>query len=346
LARRQANRSGISAIAMGKQESPRSRVKELLKGEVPATPLLMPIVFALGSRLQSVSVADFARNPTWIANALRQIRATLRVDGLCCYFDRFLEAEALGGRLEWTSDGTHLTVAPSLTEVQKTFSCVDDIAARGRVPVALEVLKRSRMMLKDEPALMVRVTGPLTLASQFAGLGDRLDRDAVEFGAGVATVLTKAYLEAGADVILLTEDRLPAPFTADLYEQWGPLLDPVINVIRFYEALPVLVLGNSGITPEWMSRIASRKWDCVLCVSASTLRAAASERWPVKESILGVAATPEDFVGATVARGFMEWVAQSRTVLLTTSDDIPVQADLKQLAAVCQQVRGAVAAAP
>ena len=87
---------------------PRQTVRELLKGNIPPQPFFLPIIFSLGSKIEDVPLRDFLQNPTKIANSLRQIRNYLRCDELACYFDPYLEAEALGGKLEWDSGGTAL----------------------------------------------------------------------------------------------------------------------------------------------------------------------------------------------------------------------------------------------
>ena len=62
---------------MAESTTPRGVIKALLRGEAPHRPLLMPIIFSLGSRLESLALRDFHSNPTKIANALRQIRSVL-----------------------------------------------------------------------------------------------------------------------------------------------------------------------------------------------------------------------------------------------------------------------------
>jgi len=54
---------------MSSSNSPRSIVKALVRGEVPARPLLMPLMFSLGARLENLPLREFQSNPTRIANA-------------------------------------------------------------------------------------------------------------------------------------------------------------------------------------------------------------------------------------------------------------------------------------
>src|SRR6266571_2702797 len=85
--------------------TPRQMAKGFLKGELPPRPLVLPIVFSLGAKVENVSAAAFLKNPTKIASALRQMRSHLQTDGVACYFDPYLEVEALGATLEYKSEG-------------------------------------------------------------------------------------------------------------------------------------------------------------------------------------------------------------------------------------------------
>src|SRR5215467_6967914 len=85
--------------------TPRQIAKELLNGVPPERPLVLPIVFALGTRIENVQRSEYVQSPTKIVGALRQVRNHLQVDGVACYFDRDLEVEALGAQLEYKSPG-------------------------------------------------------------------------------------------------------------------------------------------------------------------------------------------------------------------------------------------------
>lgn len=294
----------------------------------------MPEIFALGSRMENLSFDDFLRNPTRITNALRQIRGTLKVDGLMCYCDPFLEAEALGVRVEWSGrDSRTLTSPPALGDVERRLDPVGRIQQMGRIPIAREVLQRLKTMLRDEPALMMRVTGPYTLARQLDGetSGD------LTLSAEIVAAVVKSYLEAGADVILLEESASPIDPTG--LAAWKDSLDPIINVIRFFEALPVLrVPGDGGEKDDGF--VATQNWDCGLCISA---RLAGVRDWSGTTPWLGVDLPLDDLVvGAdcesTVGALF------TRPVAFLSSRDLPRETELKNLTRVLTSVRSQVEA--
>ena len=79
-------------------------LKGLLQGAVRPRPLFLPIVFSLGAKVENVPLRVFLGNATKISNSMKQIRGYLRSDGVTCYFDPYLEAEALGAVLQWQTE--------------------------------------------------------------------------------------------------------------------------------------------------------------------------------------------------------------------------------------------------
>jgi len=317
-------------------------VKALVRGETLARPLLLPVVFSLGSRLENLPLREFLKNPTKIANALRQIRSALKIDGLTCYWDPFLEVEALGGKVEWNSDGSAAHTGTNAGDMS-----IDDlrqkmeanggisISKMGRIPVAVEVLQRLKVMLKDEPALMIRVTGPHTLATQLASPSDSSSRrsspdDVLEFAAEITASLIKLYLEAGADVVFLAESTLPK--SPEDFEQWRTLLDPVVNVIRFFDALPVLLFEHT-ISSHDHELVRAHSWDCALCLP---LPVESAPDWQGVSAWMGVSMQGLDLTRPEVefgdhATAILETASAMRASFLTSSD-LPVTSDLRSLA--------------
>ena len=326
---------------MGEQPTPRSMIQALLRGEQQARPLLMPLIFSLGARLENLPLGTFVANPTKIVNALRQIRATFKVDGLACYFDPFLEIEALGGKLEWTSAGATLSSRPAVQNSESLCAQLgspDHVLTKGRVPVAQEVLRRLKIMLKDEPALMIGVTGPLTLASQLGNAPDP-PLPVTEFAVGITASLAKHFVEAGADVVFLIENT-PLPEKLEECEWWGNLLDPVINIIRFYEALPVLML-SWGLGRESVQELTARNWECALCVNGTAIPGSTTASYRTGLSLPHrLFQTEADLAEllAEVRRNAIELNAD----FLTTSADLPADADIKRVASVLEHFRCAL----
>jgi hypothetical protein len=298
----------------------------------------MPIIFALGARLENLPLRDFQLNATKIANALRQIRSVLKVDGLACYFDPYLEAEALGCKREWNAHGSSGIVCPRFSDaddLRKKLNALDTLADDGHLRVACEVLRRLRIMLKDEPALMVSVAGPLTLAAQLVEAKGAMNapssaapQDLVEFAAEVTASVSKILVESGADVVFLRE-VLPE-ISSEMEGWWASLIEPTINLVRFYEALPVLVLNVSGISERGRAAVFSRNWECLLCPALAEVG-----RWASlpKSTGVGVALRPEVFGADQPSTGLIasirEMIPDQRLTLLTSIGDVSEGVDLK-----------------
>jgi hypothetical protein len=325
---------------MGEQ-APRQMIKALVRGEPVGRPLLLPVVFSLGSRLENLPLCDFLANPTKIANASRQIRGTLKVDGLACYWDPFLEVEALGSTVEWSQDGLRTLRTPglkSIEELRQRVEVAGGVAKMGRVRFAIEVVQRLKAMLKDEPALMARVTGPHTLARQLAGPSNAVSTDCLGFAAEITAWLVKSYLEAGADVVFIAESDFPKQSTGD-FSQWKALLEPVVNVIRFFEALPILWFDES-VSSEAREFIREQSWDCALC----GLPGETGNQWHGIGPWTGVRMQARDLDCDETE--FTGWVgkalemASSQQASFFTSPDLPVTSDLKALAKNLGTIRG------
>ena len=337
------------------QLTPRQIIKVLLRGERPQRPLLLPIIFSLGAKLENLSLRDFQSNPTKIAKALMQIRNFLKVDGLACYFDPFLEAEALGCGLHWQAEGPPTLTSPPFSgvdELRRKLCAPGEISGRGRIPVAREVVKRLKLMLKDEPALAVGVSGPLALAAQLQGREagtEDIPLDLVEFAADVTAAVAKTFVEEGADVIFLMEQFF-LNISAAACESWAALLDPIVNVIRFYEALPVLRIDGPLAPDSVAYEAVSRNGGCVLCPAPELAGFGGSEAWQLEGSDLGIAVPTRIFSPDQADREqALAWVGKftkhKEFVLLTTAEDISAETDMKQLSAILDALRSVLSQA-
>jgi len=343
VARRQHPAPHFSALRMSDPSTPRRMVKAWLKGEPPSRPLLMPILFSLGARIENLTLENFQRNPTKISNALRQIRSVIEVDGLTCYFDPVLEMDALGLRREWQADGSWATSAPVIAEVdelRQKLNSPDSLENKGLIPVACDVLRRVKAIIKDEPALMIRVSGPITVARQLCGepVGStsQFPQDLVQFSSEVTASVARTFAAAGADVILLAED-LEAGLPGANFEWYSSLLAPVVNVVRFYEALPVLLLGK--ISQEMLHAVRAHVEDCVLCPTLTAAQVALSLE-PHPRLSMAYALPIQAYQEQREAEALLTSEVAAKLSLLTSSQDVPAGCDPKKLAEGLKGLRG------
>jgi hypothetical protein len=332
---------------MAENLTPRQTVRRLLQGISPPRPLFLPIVFSLGARVENLPLRAFLGNPTKISNSLRQIRSHLRSDGVACYFDPVLEAEALGAALHWTTEDQPPSIEwPQRAmkgELPQGLRSPKEAAKSGRVAVAVEVIRRLKSLLRDDPLLMAGVTGPFTLAARLTQMDretalrkEDLTDAALEIAASVTTQIASAFVEAGANLIFIQEEILP-PLSAENCEAWASLLAPTINIIRFYEALPVLQLSNSSSFASNSDVIFQQHWDCLLCPALEISSANMAGRFPEsRTATLGIglpleAFQPEESGSKDLDPFLRHAISEWRPALLTTAGDLPATIDRKCL---------------
>lgn len=339
---------------MAEPFNPRQAVKGLLEGIAPPRALFLPIVFSLGALIENLSLRNFLSNPTKISNALRQIRTHLRSDGVTCYFDPLLEAEALGGVLDWDAPGQRASLRwlqPVETGGLPGGLCSPDEAAKGgRVPVAVEVIARMKPLIRGQSLLMAGVTGPLTLAALLTQMKDtngNLDRDpgaaTMDLAGDVTASVAREFVEAGADTILIREQVLPS-LSAETAADWATRLATTINIIRFYGALPVLLLPCQDAMAANSRLVAGQNWGCILCPETHSITPTGLESFAALEpSRLGLALPSAIFEsGAANVEGGAESVSHailgSHPAVVTTACDMPANVDLKRLNKLWEEV--------
>ena len=333
----------------------RQMVKGLLNGIVPPRPLFLPIVFSLGAKVENVPLGVFLGSPAKISSSLRQMRTHLRTDGAACYFDPYLEAEALGATLQRQSDGQaasiHWAQTARMGELPESLRSPEEAAKSGRVPVAVEVIRRMNALPNRDFLLMAGVTGPLTLAARITQCEreeelrrEGLPDSAQELAASVVTQMASTFLEAGADLIIIQEEILPAP-SAGRLDAWADRLAPAINIVRFYEAIPVLqLLDVSAVLENW-DGIFQRQWDCVVSLPLEVL----VQRWedgPVGTNgvMLGIALQldafwPDGTGGEALRQVLQVMISELRPAMLTTARDVPATTDMKHMIKALEGIR-------
>jgi hypothetical protein len=305
--------------------TPRQLAKGLLNGIAPPRPLFLPIVFSLGAKVENVPLDVFLNNPAKISSALRQMRGPLGADGVACYCSPYREVEAL-----------------------------EEEANSGRVRVGAEVLRRMNAIPNRDFLLIACVTGPLTLATRVAQLkrkgelrGEGPAEEIHEVAASAVTQFATTFEDAGADSILIQEEMV-AVQSEDGFESWAESLAPVINIVRFYEALPVLHLnGIRSIRKNW-DAIFRRQWDCVVSLPMEVLRSeGGAGAKKTNGASLGISLPLEAFgsggsVGHDLGQILQPMISELRPALVTTEGDVSAATDMKILSKVFGEVTRAL----
>jgi hypothetical protein len=329
--------------------------KGLLDGVPPDRPLFVPVVFSLGARIENLALQAFLNNPTRICSALRQTQGHLRADGLVCYSDVFLEAEALGGTLQWDAQRSSASLKWPSTAFAGTLPgnlrSTLESSGGGRVPMACEVLRRMAALPQRDFSLAVTVSGPFSLAARLLQLDESYERgvndfsdDVLELANSTITQIASSFLEAGAELILIQEDILPH-YSAENCAAWAAALAPTINVVRFYQAVPVLRIPKRALSAESCELLLRQHWNCIICMPANVFDLEASSRAKPADNgtLLGISLPTEIFSGATSGQTLLEHlpsvVRGVRPVLVTTQSDVPGAADMKTVMGAFRNIR-------
>jgi len=141
-------------------------------------------------------------------------------------------------------------------------------------------------------------------------------------------------------VILVVEKSLPSLSLAQCKE-WAAMLAPAFNIVRFYEALPVLLLTDSNSFRDAQQPLLECEWNCVVCPDIS-----ASKSAPAHGSLrgsVGIAAPLDLFAGKSGYEPSLQLVREAVTtlspVLVSTAGDLPPDVDVRHAAEVFGQLR-------
>ncbi|MGA8408325.1 MAG: uroporphyrinogen decarboxylase family protein [Candidatus Acidiferrales bacterium] len=325
--------------------TPRETLKQLLQGTNPPTPLFLPVLFNLGAKIENTPLPAYLTNPTKISSAQRQIRARVHSDGVACYFDPHLEAEALGASINWPT-----TDRPATLHWPQNVRSPEEAAKHPRVAVAAEVIHRLKSLFRDEPLLLAGVSGPFTLAAQLAQSAgresissDALPDSAVELAAATITQIATKLVEAGANVIFIREEILPT-LTPQTAEAWASTLAPAINIIRFYQALPVLQIKNPEAFAQNSAAILQQSWGCTLCPTLpapedATIRSAAAQSSaPIGIALPSTAFPSDEPTAANFRQSLHTIINDVHPALITTAQDVPAATDVKQLSKLWEEI--------
>jgi hypothetical protein len=191
----------------------RSRAKLLARHGRASPALVCPLVLAQAAEIEALPVQRFLTDATKLANGLQALHEAFGNDVIVTAAADDLAAAAAG--------------AGSLT-------------ARPRVTAAVEATRRLAVTA-DDAALAAALPGPARLAAQLGH--PPTDHAALEQYGAMLLVLAKAFLEAGANLLLLVEtDTLPTGSG----DSWRSAATPLVNVARFHQAAAVVVLADAA----------------------------------------------------------------------------------------------------
>jgi hypothetical protein len=186
-----------------------------------------PLILAQAAEIEALPAEQLLTDATKLANGLRAMHG------------------AFGNDVIVTAAADDLAVAA--TTAAGGLAVADEVATAGagpltgqpRVAAAVEATRRLTVTAEDA-ALAVALCGPARLAAQFGR--SPADHGVLETCGTVIMALAKAFLEAGANLLLVVETEPLA--AAGAAGGWRSAVTPLVNVARFRQAAAVVVLAD------------------------------------------------------------------------------------------------------
>ncbi len=296
---------------------PKARAKALLRPAASCQPaLFLPLAHALAAKIEALEVQEFLRNPTKLAKGLQALYQALGTDGITCACGAGLEIEALGADMDWSVYPPRVAVAPCALRSLDADSIAELIARAPRIGSAVEATRRLAAACPGDPALVVGLTGPASLAAQIASTTvttPATDAALMETAGRAVLETARHFLLAGANVIILLEGNLPASDSV-ASDAWCDTVTPIANLTRFYKAVPIMA------GPVDFGRLPTSMLPCFSTEAPGGL-----------DSRLHALA-----LGASN----LAWrLTNTAAAVVTTDGEIPVETDIGALRAACQKVR-------
>lgn len=310
--------------------TPKEVVRVLVKqGEYPETPLVIPLIFSLGAKAEEIAPADFFYNATKITNSLARMHSFLGGDGVVVHSNASLEAEAIGCKLDWSTFPPQV-MRNSIKRLNEVKSI--DIRKVARVTTTSDVINRFKGTLRDGSALVALLTAPWSLALELSGYMNpreipRVDERLLELSSSAVLKIAQSFCQAGLDILILREDSLPLPSSRE-YELWESVLLPLSNVIRFHEALAVLLVRDT-LENEQIEALFNTSINFLPCFRIASLY---SLERIASRGAFGLGIPPYFLTEDIIKEASALLGSLSRNlVLITTDGEIPYDTDIARL---------------
>lgn len=200
------------------QMTPKERVLAAIRGEpCDQIPLASPVSIA-NAECMDLSKAYFPyanTNATKMASLAETGFQILKFDSVSPYFGTTNEVEALGCSVNWGNRYRMPRVLTSAFESVDAFKSPKDYLNCKSIRTVINAIAILKQRLKDKVAIFGKVIGPLSLIFHTCGVQNTLNslilepetiRQALEETRSLCELFAIAQIEAGADIITISED--------------------------------------------------------------------------------------------------------------------------------------------
>ena len=305
-------------------------VKALLQGKPPVRRLFVPLIFSLAAKLEDIPLSTFVSNPTKISNNLVSLYRRLHPDGVTCYYDLFVVAEALGCKLDWSTDISPFERPTRKAALKMLQQVPGEVKQWGRFPVALEVVHRLQGTLPNGPALVVGLPGPLRIVQQLFGndylrelVKEDVALDSFELLVEITISIAQAFCLAGTHLLYFDELDIPVEFLTN----WEDLTVALWKTVRFHGALPVLSTPHAPQLEDWVNAP-------LICMK------------PTMDEPEVFSEVPFALALPTLGKPFADvsrWIQDRQCALVVTDGEIPYTLEIQKLEQLITAMRSIVA---
>lgn len=252
----------------GKELAGKELIQAVFNQETTRRPPWVPFAGVHAGKLIGVKAHRILQDVDLLVEGLLKVNQLYQVDGQPVLFDLQIEAEVLGCELRWAEDAPPSVASHPLAqslEIPHRFPRKEE----GRIPLALEAMRRMKKKVGDTTALYGLVTGPFTLAAHLRGTEifmDMMDNTSyvqglLEYTNEVAKTMSSYYAEAGMDVIAVV-DPMISQISPDHFKEF--MEDPFSKLFSHIKTLGAyssfFVCGNATANIEPMCLT---KPDCI-----------------------------------------------------------------------------------
>lgn len=260
----------------------RAEVESVLRCAAPRpVPLFLPAIYEHKAAFIGSTPTAISRDGDLLTRALLAEYEALKPDALAIGVDVYnLEAEAVGCAVTfYEGDDTSI---PGIKPGDHVIHVGDDLSqARlpnprkdSRMPVNLAAARNVRRELGDDFWLRGAVSGPFSLAISLVGAEalflaclDQPEwvRSCLEYAARIIREFSKAYIDAGAELIVFDSQASPELLSPPMYEEF------VLPVTREFVAwaatqgvrdVPLIIGGNTTPIAEMLTRTGANNLLC------------------------------------------------------------------------------------
>lgn len=260
----------------------RSEVEQVLRCGAPrSVPLFLPAIYEHKAWFIGSTPSAISRDARLLAQALLAEYEALKPDALAIGVDVYnLEAEACGCKVTFY-DGLDTSI-PGIKPGDHIVHVGDDLSGLkvpnpltdGRMPVNIAAAREVRQTLGDDFWLRGSISGPFSLAISLVGAealflacldNPEWVQSCLNYCGRVIREFAKAYIDAGAELILFDSQASPELLSPPMYEEF---VLPVTRELIAWAAtqgvrdVPLIIGGNTTPIAELLCRTGANNLLC------------------------------------------------------------------------------------